>query len=307
LEIIAVDDGSTDGTGEVLDRLEREYDNLQVIHTENKGAFKARWKAISVASGEWIGFVDADDEIDSYMYAKLIRITMNDPEVDVAVCAIEREESGGKKYSQMKTFGNGVIDLSLTPEKMTLINPSYCNKIFRCEIAKRSISFEHRIDVMEDFLFWASICPLIRKVGFTDEPLYRYRYYEDSVTKKIGVKECIDAELGLKELIELYRQYYPNRIELLQTLSVIHFGIGFTINFNVSGDSLAKLYKETCQFLDRELPGWRNNKIYNLNTLSDFKLVKVVVSGRLYRRTFWLLFVHIYNRISKILKIDMKW
>ena len=72
LEVIAVDDGSADGTGAVLDRLAAAEPRLRVIHQENGGVTRARLRGVREASGEYIGFVDGDDEIEPDMYARLL-------------------------------------------------------------------------------------------------------------------------------------------------------------------------------------------------------------------------------------------
>lgn len=72
IEIVVVDDGSTDGSGEILDQLADEHTNIQVLHQSNKGVTKARLAGVRAASGEWIGFVDGDDIIDINMYEHLL-------------------------------------------------------------------------------------------------------------------------------------------------------------------------------------------------------------------------------------------
>ena len=60
-EVIAVDDGSNDNTGLLLDKIALAEDRIQVVHQENKGAARARMNGCQVAKGEWVSFVDADD------------------------------------------------------------------------------------------------------------------------------------------------------------------------------------------------------------------------------------------------------
>lgn len=71
LEILLVDDGSTDGTGELADRLAKEDERIKVIHKENGGSSSARNLAISQAKGEYLGFVDSDDFVEPDMYGRL--------------------------------------------------------------------------------------------------------------------------------------------------------------------------------------------------------------------------------------------
>lgn len=73
LEIILVDDGSTDGTGELCDRLAQEDARIKVYHKENGGSSSARNYALKKANGQYIGFVDSDDYIDADMYEQLLQ------------------------------------------------------------------------------------------------------------------------------------------------------------------------------------------------------------------------------------------
>lgn len=73
LEILLVDDGSTDGTGELCDELGSEDDRIRVLHKENGGSSSARNLGLEAASGEYVGFVDSDDYIEPDMYERLLR------------------------------------------------------------------------------------------------------------------------------------------------------------------------------------------------------------------------------------------
>ena len=72
LEILLVDDGSTDGTGELCDALAKEDSRIRVFHKENGGTSRARNLALEHAAGEYVGFVDSDDYIEPDMYEKLL-------------------------------------------------------------------------------------------------------------------------------------------------------------------------------------------------------------------------------------------
>ena len=73
LEILLVDDGSTDGTGELCDTLAGEDKRIQVYHKKNGGSSSARNLALEKARGEYVGFVDSDDYIEPHMYELLMK------------------------------------------------------------------------------------------------------------------------------------------------------------------------------------------------------------------------------------------
>lgn len=72
MEIIVVNDGSQDGTKEVLDGYAARYDAIKAIHQENRGVTAARLSGLKEASGDWIGFVDGDDVVEKQMFARLL-------------------------------------------------------------------------------------------------------------------------------------------------------------------------------------------------------------------------------------------
>ena len=70
IETIIIDDGSSDGTEQIVDEYAKKYENITVYHTENKGVSAARNIGISKASGKWIIFIDGDDYIDKEFLLK---------------------------------------------------------------------------------------------------------------------------------------------------------------------------------------------------------------------------------------------
>lgn len=89
LEIIAVDDGSTDGSAELLDRLAKNDDRIRVIHQENRGVSAARNTGIAVAQGEYLSFADSDDMLESDMY-EILFSAIKKYGCDIAHCSYYR-------------------------------------------------------------------------------------------------------------------------------------------------------------------------------------------------------------------------
>lgn len=132
LEVIAVDDGSTDGSLAVLERIARSDSRLIVIHQENGGVTSARLKGLQAATGDWIGFVDGDDEIESDMYEHLLRNAIR-YDADISHCGyqmvfpsrVDYYYNTGKLLVQDRQ--TGVRDLI----EAEFIEPTLCSKLFR--------------------------------------------------------------------------------------------------------------------------------------------------------------------------------
>mgnify|MGYP002511105663 CR=1 FL=1 len=89
LEIILVDDGSTDGSGEICDSYAKEDDRIRVIHQENRGLSAARNTGLDYASGEYVAFVDSDDYVEPAYIEELYRLIV-EYRADIAACMFVR-------------------------------------------------------------------------------------------------------------------------------------------------------------------------------------------------------------------------
>ena len=96
LEIILVDDGSTDGTGQLCDILAKRDERIRVYHKENGGASSARNLGLQKAAGDYVGFVDSDDYIDADVYQKMAELVMEKGYPVVQISRDERDEAGNR-------------------------------------------------------------------------------------------------------------------------------------------------------------------------------------------------------------------
>ena len=114
-EAVFVNDGSTDGSGELLDRLVIRDKRFEVIHQNNGGTARARNTGLACAKGEYITFLDVDDELDPQMYEKLIHL-MDETGADMGACGyyfkIEQIEAEGPitTYLEEKTYPSCLLN-----------------------------------------------------------------------------------------------------------------------------------------------------------------------------------------------------
>ena len=149
LEIILVDDGSTDNSGTLCDHYEQQDARVKVIHKENKGLVSARQAGVKVATGEYVAFVDGDDWIEPRMYEELCNY-VKIYGVDIVLSGIIRNFAEQIK-KECNLTANGYFDkkdleLDVYPKMMFsmkemnhYIDPSLCNKLFKREYITKAL------------------------------------------------------------------------------------------------------------------------------------------------------------------------
>ena len=108
IEIITINDGSTDKTGEILEKYAEKYENIKVYNQENKGLYKTREIGIGYAIGEYVGWVDADDFVKPTMYEELYNAAVQNNS-ELAYCNYEFYTKGKKTLPLLNvTLSHGI-------------------------------------------------------------------------------------------------------------------------------------------------------------------------------------------------------
>ena len=199
LEIILIDDGSTDRSGDICDEFVRLDDRIQVIHQSNSGQQNARTRGIECARGEYIGFVDADDYIDKEMYIGLYEL-MGD--ADLVTSGIIRCDEDGHAISDLNDllpegFYCDMDDILYDnlllwseyidgPIISAFLN-NLVSKLYRLELVKK-IYKSVNVSVIwgEDFLFILAYVLQCKKICVSHKKFYYYRDNNMSVTHQVN-------------------------------------------------------------------------------------------------------------------------
>lgn len=207
LEIICINDGSTDGSGELLDNLADEDDRILVVHQENAGASAARNAGLDLATGAFITFVDSDDAIEPDMYETLMPY-FEDESVDIVHCGYKRVHLDG---SIKDVNGTGKIVHQNKYEAAEclavgrLFVGSLWNKLFRADLF-HSIRMDTQLVINEDVLILAELLNCARNVVYID--IGKYLFYErgssvTSVTKQF--KKLMDCFAVAERILNIYQ------------------------------------------------------------------------------------------------------
>ncbi|MCM1266980.1 MAG: glycosyltransferase [Bacteroidales bacterium] len=175
LEIIVVDDGSTDRTGEICDRLAAEDSRVLVIHKENEGPAQARNVGTAAAHGSYIGYVDGDDWIDADMYEKLLG-ALADQKADIAICryrqvAKDRTIDGSTDRAVLFEGQEALAVYVEEREEFQIQNAAW-NKLYRREILEH-VTFPAG-KWYEDILFATAALARAGRCIYLDTALYNY-------------------------------------------------------------------------------------------------------------------------------------
>lgn len=187
LEVIAIDDGSTDETGAIIDQYASRDSRIVAIHQTNAGLVAVREKGIAIATGDYIGFVDGDDTIEPDMYDRLIRNALKYG-ADISHCGTAflwpdgryEPHCGTGKIMEQDRFA-GVRDLLLGQN----IEPSLCNKIYARSLVANSCldpSVLNNEDLLRNYILFKRS----RKSVYEDFCGYRYFQRPGSMSKDHG-------------------------------------------------------------------------------------------------------------------------
>ena len=190
-EIILIDDGSTDQTPEICDRLAKKSKKITVVHQPNQGLSEVRNRGIRMATGDYISLIDGDDYVAADFLEKLMdAITKN--KADVAGCGFKTIPVRRLYPAKSIVFSGEKATIELLTEQETYQIVAW-NKIYKRELFN-GISFPAG-KRNEDNLTTYKLLSRARKVAYIEEPLYYYSQRDDSIMGTIEVKDRLDMKL----------------------------------------------------------------------------------------------------------------
>ncbi|MDO3659725.1 glycosyltransferase [Bacillus sp. C28GYM-DRY-1] len=213
IEIILVNDGSPDRSGEIAEDYAKRDSRIRVIHQANGGLSSARNAGIKAARGTYIGFVDGDDYVSSAMFQRLIEEAEQN-RLDIAGCGFYKQLADRRVYVPPQLDINRVMTKSEMAERLKHAHETrfiwyVWRYVYRRELLERAnLMFDEDIRFAEDSPFNLSAFCEAERVKMLDEGLYIYRENPNSLTE-IPYKPAMDEQIQkqYQAKIAFYQHY----------------------------------------------------------------------------------------------------
>lgn len=199
-ELILVDDGSPDRSGEICDQYAAKDKRIRVIHKPNGGVSSARNAGLDIARGEWITFVDADDMIAPDMLEKLFNKAEQE-NADIVTCDFKFLYPDGHTKIEHAYYWHDNSEQSLAEYMLTTWTVTWGCVINRAIIKANNIFFDVQLSINEDFIFIIRCILHASKIATIQVPLYFYRQQHESACHTFTTRKLQD-QLDSLDLIE---------------------------------------------------------------------------------------------------------
>ena len=209
IEIILVDDGSTDLSGEICDLYSKDYPNIKTIHKKNGGLSSARNAGLDIARGQYIGFVDSDDWVKESMYENMYR-NIKSSGCDIATCGMllsdgnKQKEYKNIKKKKVYTRDRALIEILLERD----LDVSACNKLYNANLF-RDIRYPEG-ENNEDAAVIMDIMSKVKEIIHIGTPEYFYFQRKGSISNTPSDKNLLDQYNHALQINEIVLKKYNN-------------------------------------------------------------------------------------------------
>lgn len=249
LEIILINDGSTDNSKKICNEYAKKDQRIKLINQKNSGVSTARNKGMESAQGQYICFVDSDDYISQEFIEKMTNQIIT-AKADLAICNINNVSSKGIKAQNFLPYKNNIITKEDYYKNINNYGGFLWNKIFKKSLIG-NLRLEKDIYYCEDELFVINYVEKCNKISCVNEPLYFYCIHSNSLSswkdgwneKKITIIKAKQKALNIlsRYKFSIYKDYY---LKCLYNFIDIYFRYSKTI---IKKEQLIIMYQKIQQ------------------------------------------------------------
>ena len=311
IEILCVDDGSTDSAPQIIEEYAKKYPGkVKAYHKENGGEFTTRNYGLERATGEYVTFVDTDDYVE-LDWAENLYNAAKENNSDMAVCGFERINLETNKVvgKDMIGFGNITKEVDFKDDFIAFINPAPWNKVYKRDKIQdlRFLPFRG----FNDTMFLLETYTRIKKISFVPKVLYHYYLRYDSQIHTVNKQDVNNLKKYLLEVKEFYKKSgrYEEMKYILDLMAFIHLGV--SVMYRASYDkeiNIKEMIKETKKYLDENFETWRKNPFlkFSYSIKRGIKHIGLWGIATFYKLNLQMVFIYVYRFVVDKLKIDIK-
>lgn len=261
IELILVNDGSSDASGQICERYAATNPAISVIHLPGNGVSCARNRGIAAATGDYIAFVDSDDIVDVHFLRRLYEVVHStDTPLDIGICGLQRFNGQGEVRDLLEGSDYTMSQSQLIESVLcnNNIGGYMCNKLYRMDLIRRyDLRLDETLSIGEDMVFITQYLTHCTNGIYINAPLYRYRINQDSALQAMYHTGQFDSTKlsnldSAQSIMKILRHYCEKHVsDLSQSdLSKIHEAY----SYRMSRTGMWTLFNTLkCNYYDRDL------------------------------------------------------
>ena len=240
LEVILVNDGSTDGSKAICERYCKENRHFHLLNQENQGLSAARNKGVEISTGEYIVFVDSDDIIKTNYLEKLMQYMTEDVDIVECIFTVKKMEFLEENIETTTIIFEGDSNEAVKFFPNHTLNVNAVTKLYRREIVE-AVPYIDGV-IFEDVYCGIGMLKYIRKIIKIDYKGYYYRQHQASIMHRTFTPKNLDIFTVSDKLIDLY----SDREELLPYIAsfLVHLATMHYQDYIRKGNPYAKVYNQ---------------------------------------------------------------
>lgn len=237
VEVICVDDGSTDNSGKICDQYAEKYAYFHILHSSNKGVGAARNLGLSIAKGDYIACCDPDDYLAENWYIGIKHILSKKPDIgifDYVVFDTNKRElinyMPKEGFLEKKQFLLDIVE-------DIKIQSQLWQKVFKRELLEK-VRFPENVKCMEDYAILHKLILQAEKIYYLPDALYNYRKRNNGLVMAIDIGKSFDCyKIATKRYCDLQKAHYD-----VSSIGFLMQAMGVCIQFAKSGKSNRSLF-----------------------------------------------------------------
>jgi len=297
IEIIIVDDGSTDNSVKIINDYKNKYSNIIFIQQFNQNASVARNRAIEIATGEYLYFLDSDDEICAENTIKLLVDNIKDVDLVIGNYEIVDENNNIIKIYKNKSEYYGFDN----KYRYCGISPVPSNKLYSTKLVKENNIYFANVRIGQDLNFYLKYLLICTKIKILDLNIYKHRIVQNGMSNSVNLNfmDIYNTINDVKKFSNKKLNY--DYAKYVTIVAVKHYRLQLSKNSKIKNrKAKIAIYKNFNYFISENKKDVIKTAEYK-NEYKKYVLTKILLKVNLYKR-----FVKLYHRNEKIHNREIK-